>query len=114
MPFDVVYSRSLPNVAHIAAYWISKAINRPWIANFNDPWDLEATQLLPQDRHKRKRNVASRVSDFWLRRVMRTADILTFPSSRLGDYHRQLAVLVSKLLYTCDNKFTLRSKDTNS
>src|SRR5664280_614399 len=58
-PFDVVYSRALPNVAHVAAYWITRAIQRPWIANFNDPWDLEATHLLPQDRLKRKRNLAT-------------------------------------------------------
>jgi len=90
-PCDVVYSRSLPNVAHIAAYWVSRAIRRPWIANFNDPWDLEGAHLLPQDRHKRKRTLALRASDFWLRRVMRKADTLTFPSSRLRDYHLRLA-----------------------
>lgn len=90
-PFDVVYSRGLPNVAHIAAYWITRAIKRPWIANFNDPWDLEGAHLLPQDRDKRKRTLALRISDFWLRRVMRTADVLTFPCSRLRDYHLRLA-----------------------
>lgn len=89
-PFDVVYSRGLPNVAHLAAYWITRAIHRPWIANFNDPWDLEGAHLLPQDRHLRKRTLASRNYDFWLRRVMETADVLTFPCARLRDYHLRL------------------------
>ena len=90
-PFDIVYSRGLPNVAHIAAYWITRAINRPWIANFNDPWDLEGAHLLPQERSKQKRTVALRISEFWLRRVIGTADVLTFPCSRLRDYHLRLA-----------------------
>ena len=89
-PFDVVYSRSLPNVAHLAAYWITRAIHRPWIANFNDPWDLEGAHLLPQDRGKRKRTLSLRISEFWLRRVMQTADTVTFPCSRLRDYHLRL------------------------
>jgi len=90
-PFNVIYSRSLPNVAHLAAYWIAREIGRPWVANFNDPWDLEGAHLLPQDREKRKRTLALRVSEFWLRRVMQTADVVTFPCARLRDYHLRLA-----------------------
>lgn len=89
-PFDVVYSRGLPNVAHVAGYWIQRAIRRPWVANFNDPWDLEGAHLLPQDRHKRKWTLALQVSNWWLRRVMRTANVLTFPCARLRDYHLRL------------------------
>ncbi len=90
-PFDLIYSRSLPNVAHIAAYWVARAIGRPWVANFNDPWDLEGAHLLPQDRENRKRTLALRISESWMRRVMRTANILTFPCARLRDYHLRLA-----------------------
>lgn len=89
-PFDVIYSRGLPNVAHVAGYWIARSIRRPWVANFNDPWDLEGAHLLPQDRHLRKRTMATRVSEFWLRRVMTTANVLTFPCARLRDYHLRL------------------------
>jgi glycosyltransferase involved in cell wall biosynthesis len=89
-PFDVIYSRGLPNIAHVAAYWIARALRRPWIANLNDPWDLEGAHLLPQDRHLRKQTLATRNSDFWLRRVMATADVITFPCARLRDYHLRL------------------------
>ncbi len=90
-PFDVIYSRSLPNIAHIAAYWVARAIRCPWIANFNDPWDLEGTRLHPQDCDKRRKSLEVLVSEFWLRRVMMSADVLTFPNSRLRDYHLRLA-----------------------
>jgi glycosyltransferase involved in cell wall biosynthesis len=90
-PFDVIYSRGLPNIAHVAAYWMRRASGLPWIANFNDPWDLEGAHLLPHHRKQRKRTLNSRVSDFWMRRVMRSADVITFPCARLRDYHLRLA-----------------------
>lgn len=89
-PFDVIYSRGIPNIAHIAAYWTSRALHRRWVANFNDPWDLEATHLLPQFRHQRKVTARSVIGDIWLRRVLASADALTFPCSRLRDYHLRL------------------------
>ena len=89
-PFDIIYSRGLPNVAHIAGYWLAKKLKIKWIANFNDPWDLEATHLLPQDRHLRKKGISTLLSDRWLRIVMRQADLLTFPCERLRDYHLRL------------------------
>ncbi len=89
-PFDVIYSRGIPNVAHIAAFWISRTLRRPWVANLNDPWDLEATHLLPQFRHRRKLTARTVIQDLWLRRVLASADVLTFPCSRLRDYHLRL------------------------
>jgi glycosyltransferase involved in cell wall biosynthesis len=90
-PFDVLYSRGLPNIAHVATYWIARALRVPWVANFNDPWDLEGAHLLPQDRHKRKRTAKQRASEWWMQRVMQSADVLTFPCARLRDYHLRLA-----------------------
>jgi glycosyltransferase involved in cell wall biosynthesis len=110
MPFDLIYSRSLPNIAHIAAFWVARAINRPWVANFNDPWDLEGAHLLPQDREKRRRTPKLIISDAWLKRIMRTADALTFPCSRLKDYHLRLApvggkcVVIPHIGHACDFK----------
>ncbi|MGE3803663.1 MAG: glycosyltransferase [Gemmataceae bacterium] len=90
-PFDVIYSRGLPNVAHVAAYWTRHASGLPWIANFNDPWDLKGAHLLPQHRKRRKRALKPRVSEFWMHRVMGSADVLTFPCARLRDYYLRLA-----------------------
>ena len=89
-PFDVVFSRGLPNVAHLAGYWAARQLGLPWVANFNDPWDLEGAHLLPQHRDQRPTTWRHRVQDRWLRTVMRTADLVTFPCARLRDYHLRL------------------------
>lgn len=89
-PFDVIYSRSLPNVAHVAGYWLAVNLRLPWIANFNDPWDLEGLHLLPQEQHLRRKGIAALISDWWLQRVMSRADVVTFPCVRLRDYHLRL------------------------
>ena len=36
--FDLVYTRSLPMVSHIAGFWCARELKLPWIANINDPW----------------------------------------------------------------------------
>lgn len=89
-PYDLVYSRGLPNVAHVAAYWVTRAIHRPWVANFNDPWDLEARRRMPQHRASRRRTATHYLSSYWLGKVMRTAEVITFPCARLRDYHLRL------------------------
>ncbi|MBU1053738.1 MAG: glycosyltransferase [Proteobacteria bacterium] len=88
--FHIIYSRGLPNVAHIAGYWVTRKLGIKWIANFNDPWDLEATHLMPQQRHLRKKNISSFVYDRWFQIVMKKADLITFPCERLRDYHLQM------------------------
>jgi hypothetical protein len=89
-PFDVLYSRGLPNVAHLAGYWVARQLGLPWVANLNDPWDLEGAHLLPQHRDQRPSTWRTRIQDRWLRTVMRTADLVTFPCARLRDYHLRL------------------------
>ena len=91
-PFDLLYTRSLHNIGHIVGYWLARRWNIPWIANFNDPWDLEGTQLPPHRRGERERSIRTRLSDSWLRRIAATANLATFPCSRLRDYHCGLGV----------------------
>ncbi len=86
-PFDIVYSRSLPAVAHIAGYWVSKNLKLPWIANINDPWDFH---LFPNVH--RKASVFHKItSKIWLRRTLQKADLVTYPSSWLREYTGNLA-----------------------
>src|SRR5215831_1846369 len=85
--FDIVYSRSLPVVAHIAGYWLSRCLKIPWIANLNDPWDWH---LFPHLKRKREWLCES-FSNYWLRRTILNADLLTYPSDRLWKFHETVS-----------------------
>lgn len=85
-PFDLVYSRSLPYVAHIAGYWTAKALSLPWVANINDPWDFPRSF---RDEVHGATWLTNSLSDSWLRRTLATANVVTYPSERLRDYHRR-------------------------
>ena len=81
-PFDVVYSRIPPMAGHIAGYWIARNLDLPWIANFNDPWDYH---LFP-GRERVHASFRSRLSEHWLKRTLKNADVVTFPCARLAEY----------------------------
>jgi hypothetical protein len=85
-PFDIIYSRSLPMIAHVAGFWLSKKLKLPWIANINDPWDWH---LSPFSTY-RMSNIERLVSNYWLRKTFHTPDLLTFPNERLRDYHLKI------------------------
>lgn len=87
-PYDIVYSRSLPSAAHIAGYWISRAINLPWVANLNDVWDWH---YAPEPYYKRGTFFHETLSKVWFRRMNREATLITYPSQRLCNYHQALA-----------------------
>ncbi len=86
VPFDLVYSRSLPMFAHIAGYWCAKALKLPWVANINDPWDY---CFFPGA--KKTVSLHAAVAKQWLKRTLRTADLVTYPSTRLRDFHARLS-----------------------
>lgn len=85
--FDVVYSRSMPMEAHIAGFWISKHLGIPWIANINDPWDWHHYP------HAEKQNTSlyQSISNYWLRRTISNADLVTYPSHRLWKFHEKIS-----------------------
>ncbi len=88
--FDLVYSRSLPMIAHVAGYWCSQSLHLPWIANINDPWDMH---LFPDIVSKRVPVYRAVLSRYWLRRTLRCANLITYPSSHLHAFHVQLAAM---------------------
>jgi glycosyltransferase involved in cell wall biosynthesis len=88
VPFDLIYSRSLPMFGHVAGYWSKKELQLPWIANLNDPWDFH---LFPVATMMKKGLVDRTISNFWMRQTFSHADLVTFPTSRLRDYHFKLA-----------------------
>jgi glycosyltransferase involved in cell wall biosynthesis len=85
--FDIIYSRSLPMIAHVAGYWISRKLNRPWIANINDPWDIH---LFPDGSNIKMPLHLKIVSNFWLKKTLRSANLITYPTERLRNYHVKL------------------------
>ena len=85
--FDVVYSRSLPMVAHITGFWLSKYLRIPWIANINDPWDWHHFPHY----EKEKISLYQSVSNYWLRRTIANADLVTYPSDRLWKFHEKIS-----------------------
>jgi glycosyltransferase involved in cell wall biosynthesis len=87
-PFDLIYSRSLPYWGHIAGYWIAKAFSRPWIANVNDPWDFH---LFPGAKQGEERWLHRKMSEWWMRRVLRRADLVTYPSRRLAAFTEKIS-----------------------
>ena len=87
-PFDIVYSRSLPMIAHIAGYWVSRKLKLPWVVNINDPWDWH---LFPSKIGVKMSLLGRFISNYWLKKIFRTADLLTFPNKRLCDYHMGIA-----------------------
>jgi hypothetical protein len=82
-PFGFVISRSLPWAAHLAGYWSARALKVPWLANFNDPWDLRP---FAADRARARTWKVDYFMKFWMRRTLRAAEFLTFPCSRLMTY----------------------------
>jgi len=82
-PFNIIYSRSLPMIAHITGFWISKKLKLPWIANINDPWDWHLSPF----GTSRMSNIERLFSNYWLKKTFHTSDLLTFPNERLRDYH---------------------------
>jgi len=86
--FDFVYSRSLPMAAHIAGYWCARKLKLPWVASINDPWDF---QLYSGEGTTSISRFARETYLFWLKRTLSTADLVTYPSRGLHEFHARLA-----------------------
>src|SRR4030042_2739340 len=106
-PFDIVYSRSTPNIAAIAGYWVSKLMGIPWVANINDPWDY---MFFPNVEIKKVSRVRTAFSMYWLKKTLKYADLITYPSSRLRDYVSRLGgeepwgEVIPHIGYTCSDQ----------
>jgi hypothetical protein len=74
-------------IAHVAGYWCAQKLGLPWIANVNDPW---AFHLFPGNKRKATRTVEI-WSMYWLRKTLRSAGLVTYPSARLHTFHAALS-----------------------
>jgi glycosyltransferase involved in cell wall biosynthesis len=39
-PINVIYTTSPPHSTHLVGFFLSRVINKPWVADFRDPWTL--------------------------------------------------------------------------
>ena len=86
--FDVIYSRSLPMESHVVGYWVSRRLGLPWIANIDDPWDWH---LFPDAKKESFSRLQMHVSEYCLKKTLKTADLITYPSIRLWKYHEYVS-----------------------
>lgn len=55
--FDLIFTNGTPHSMHIAGNKIKTAINRPWIADFRDPWTkMDTFAHLPLNQKARKKH----------------------------------------------------------
>jgi hypothetical protein len=85
--YDIVYSRSLPMIAHVAGYWCSNTLNVPWIVNINDPWDMN---LFP-DKQVDVAWIEAQYSKRWLKKTIRHSSVITYPCERLWKFHEKIS-----------------------
>lgn len=71
---DIIFSTGDPWSAHWVAQKLKKDLSLPWVADFRDPWTLSNVSL------KERTAFSSALDRYWERRVMKTADWLTFTS----------------------------------
>ena len=86
--FDLVYSRSLPMIAHVVGYWCAKIFRTPWIANINDPWEFN---FVPGLAYQKTSAFGEAAYLFWLKRTLRSANLVTYPCRQLHQFHEKLA-----------------------
>jgi hypothetical protein len=77
---DLLYSRSHPGASHILAYKLKQKTQKPWIAQFSDPW----TKNPYHTNHTRVRKASD---THWEEKVIRHADFLIFPTKEILDLY---------------------------
>jgi glycosyltransferase involved in cell wall biosynthesis len=70
-PFDAIYTTSPPHSTHLAGLLLSKILKKPWIADFRDPWTLNA--YLQKGKIQ---NILLRVERLLERLVYRNASVI--------------------------------------
>lgn len=80
--YDVIISRSPPDIPHLVAYHVSKKTGLPWIANWNDPM----YHIWPEPYSKKTSFITNFMYQSFGRKMMNQAAINTFPSEELKRY----------------------------
>jgi len=75
---QAIYTRACPFSSHLIGYHLKRKTGRPWVAHFSDPWTGSPYFQPPSERHRRFHAT-------WERRVVETADALTFATGYIRD-----------------------------
>ena len=70
-PVDVIYTTSPPHATQLCGLNLARLVRRPWVADFRDPWTLNA--------YRQKgliRSILNRIEKFLETRVLRRADMI--------------------------------------
>jgi glycosyltransferase involved in cell wall biosynthesis len=74
----VIYSRACPFSSLLIGYRLKQLTGLPWVAHFSDPW-VDSPYFKPRNaRHRR-------FHETWERRIVTTADALTFATGYIRD-----------------------------
>lgn len=93
-PYDVIFSRIMPQYGHLPALMLSSNLKIPWIANWSDPMPWQKAP--PPYGAGPSARISLPVSHY-LKAVARHADWHTFPSEQLRKY-------VCSYLPACETK----------
>ena len=85
-PFDVVYSRSLPMISHVIGFWVSQKLDFAGLRTSTTRGTYTCDRGLSSANMSA---IEARVSTYWLRKTLTTADVITYPSRRLWKYHER-------------------------
>ncbi|MFZ5568865.1 MAG: glycosyltransferase family 4 protein [Thermodesulfobacteriota bacterium] len=70
-PVDAIYTTSPPHSTHLAGLLLSKRLNIPWVADFRDPWTLNAYR-----QEGFPKNTLSKLERFLERKVYEKAAVI--------------------------------------
>jgi glycosyltransferase involved in cell wall biosynthesis len=80
--YDIIITRSPSDVSHIVGLNLKKKYNIPWIANWNDP----SNGIMPFPYKNHSSSFNNCVSKYYTQKILKKADMNTFPSERLRSY----------------------------
>jgi glycosyltransferase involved in cell wall biosynthesis len=83
--YDVIISRSPPDISHLVAYHVSKKTGVPWIANWNDP----IHHIWPEPYSKNISFITKLIYQSFGRKMISQATMNTFPSEELKEYFKK-------------------------
>jgi glycosyltransferase involved in cell wall biosynthesis len=75
---QAIYTRACPFSSHLIGYRLKRKTGLPWVAHFSDPWTGSPYFKPRSERHRR-------FHEMWERRIVETADALTFATGYIRD-----------------------------
>lgn len=75
---QAIYTRACPFSSHLIGYHLKRKTGLPWVAHFSDPW-TQSPYFHPRSAKHRRFHAT------WERRIVETADALTFATGYIRD-----------------------------